>query len=153
MLRESQTTLETLRRLSPPSATPSLPKAHAHSASASCCTSGPAPPPFGVHDLKDALLATSEELKHFMTTFLTNYAQSTAEGVPARDAAAVSTPPAATAASSSEGKETDVWLAENGVRLEVWCDGCSQRIGGLRFKCLQCPNYDLVRLVRSPCGV
>lgn len=37
-----------------------------------------------------------------------------------------------------------------GGKVGVWCDACGERIGGVRFKCLERENYDLVCLTSPP---
>lgn len=37
-----------------------------------------------------------------------------------------------------------------GGKVGVWCDACGERIGGVRFKCLERENYDLVRFTSPP---
>lgn len=105
-------------------------------------------------DLASALASTKEDIKGILSSFLESYAGKMADTFGAEDVkkeedAADKAVPAAQA-ETGEHKELEVWFDTEGQQIQVWCDGCGKKVGGLRFKCVDCSNYDLVSGVVSP---
>jgi len=93
-----------------------------------------------------------------MTTFLQAYAGKTAEtfgggggeeeverSVPGafesssllrNRASQISIGSQATIVPTEEQKELEIWFDAEGTKIQVWCDDCGKKVGGLRFKCL-----------------
>lgn len=77
------------------------------------------------------------EVKSLLDNFLTNfkrvYGETFAEGeMPSQD-------PFRDSNAASEMTNND----QEGLHPNIWCDRCGQHIRGLRYKCNQCPDYDL----------
>lgn len=114
-------------------------------------------------DLVSALANTKEEIKGMMTHFLQSYVGKMGETfgsdheiertVPGSFELRPETTPRQPVhlvqnVDNSVEKELEVWFDAEGTKVQVWCDDCGQKVGGLRFKCLDVnpPFSSLLRL-------